>query len=389
MTTASSFTLKVFIKAVLIVLPFFVFAKNTPPKVDAGPVRRIVYPTDTALLCGKGSDVDGPVTFKWTQMRGNSIAKIAQPTNDTTVVSGLKPGSYTFILTVRDGNGTTRTDSTNVTVLQKMTWVINGITREAMVHLPTGGSGQPPVIFAFHGHGGTDFGFAEKGFEFFWPEAIVVYPQGLITKTPVDSNCKLAGWQTTVGEINCRNGAVDQDVKFFNAMLNRMIKKYNANPSLVFVHGWSNGADFAYDVLWAKLRNKIAAICPAGATLDTIVGKRPMPVMHVAGKLDVHVPFDEQQQTVQEVRTLDKCSSDSSVWATGTGGLLATEYSSRINDKVVFLQYDGDHGYPYTVPPLIARYFKEVAADILATTTTPLITRVYPINKSLPAKSLY
>ena len=77
------------------------------------------------------------------------------------------------------------------------------------------------------------------------------------------------------------------------------------------------------------------------------------------------------------------------VWATGTGGLLATEYSSRINDKVVFLQYDGDHGYPYTVPPLIARYFKEVAADILATTTTPLITRVYPINKSLPAKSLY
>jgi poly(3-hydroxybutyrate) depolymerase len=260
-----------------------------------------------------------------------------------------------------------------------------------MVHPSTGGSGQVPIIFAFHGHGGTDFGFAEKGFEFFWPEAIVVYPQGLITKTPVDTNCKQSGWQTTVAEINCRNGQLDQDLKFFNAMLNRFINKYNVNPSLVFIHGWSNGADFVYNVLWAKRRNKLAALCPAGATLDTIVGKRPIPVMHVAGTEDIHVPFTDQTQTVQEVRTINKCTADSSVWATGTGGLLGTKYQSRINDNVILLQYDDGHGYPYTVPPLIVRFFKEVAADIIAstTTTTPLITRASPANKNLSVKQLH
>lgn len=389
MTKSTSFIVKVFIRAILILLPSFVLA-NKPPRVDAGPVRRMVYPTDTALLCGKGSDVDGPVTFKWTQIRGNSIAKFSDPTNDTTVVSNLKPGSYTFILTVTDNNGVSRTDSTNVSVLQKMTWVINGITREAMVHVATGGTGQPPIIFAFHGHGGTDFGFAEKAFEYFWPEAVVVYPQGLITKTDVDTMCKLAGWQTTVGEINCRNGMLDQDIKFFDAMLNRMIKKFNVNTSQVFVHGWSNGADFIYDALWPMRKKKIAALCPAGATLDTIVGKRPIPVMHVAGLLDVHVPYDEQQQTITEIRGLNRCSPDSTIWATGTGGLVGAEYDSPLSDPVISLHYDDGHGYPYTVPPLIVKFFKEVAAGTFTATTTPLITRaVVPVKKEFSANALH
>src|SRR4051794_5853213 len=125
--------------------------------------------------------------------------------------------------------GTTRRDSTHVTVLEKMTWTISGIAREALVHPPTGGSGAPPVMFAFHGHGGTDLGFADRVFEVNWPEAVVIYPQGLPTKSPSDPNCKNSGWQLLVGEVNCRNGVVDQDLKFFDAMLSTFINKYNIN----------------------------------------------------------------------------------------------------------------------------------------------------------------
>ena len=68
----------------------------------------------------------------------------------------------------------------------KMTWNIEGVTREALVHPPKGGSGSAPIIFAFHGHSGTDVGFSAKGFEKSWPEAIVVYPQGLPTESHGD-----------------------------------------------------------------------------------------------------------------------------------------------------------------------------------------------------------
>src|ERR1700704_4169529 len=62
-------------------------------------------------------------------------------------------------------------------------WTVDGVKREALVVLPsTSSKSKPPVIFAFHGHGGS-MHFASRGMAFqnFWPEAIVVYPQGLPT----------------------------------------------------------------------------------------------------------------------------------------------------------------------------------------------------------------
>src|SRR6478672_9728200 len=62
-------------------------------------------------------------------------------------------------------------------------WTVDGVEREALVFLPSVSSkSKPPVIFAFHGHGGN-MHFAARGMAFqnFWPEAIVVYPQGLPT----------------------------------------------------------------------------------------------------------------------------------------------------------------------------------------------------------------
>ncbi|TKK68471.1 hypothetical protein FC093_10080 [Ilyomonas limi] len=335
---------------------------NTPPKADAGPIRRLVSPTSSATLSGSGSDKEGSVTFKWTQIRGNSTAKIAYPTRPTTDVSGLKPGVYIFLLTVTDKNGTSRKDSTSVTVLQKMTWTVEGVTREALVHPPTGNKGSAAVIFAFHGHGGTDLGFAERAFEVNWPEAIVVYPQGLGTQSRSDRNGNNSGWQSSVGEVNRNTGIANQDVKFFDAMMSKFKSMYNVNSKHVFVHGWSDGASFVYDVLWAARADKLAGLSPAGATLGTIKGKEPMPVIHVAGTQDDKIGFSKQQQTVQQVRTLNKCSSGST-WAKGAGGLLGTKYPSSINDPVVLLQYNGGHAYPFSVPPYIVKFFKEVAAS--------------------------
>ncbi len=337
-------------------------SKESIVSVDAGSTSRIVYPTSTsAKLSGSGSSVSGSVTYLWKQVRGNSTASLAQPKLAITNVSNLKPGLYTFTLTATDSKGNSKLDSTFVTVLEKKTWNVGGVTREALVHPATGGSGKAPVIFAFHGHGGTDIGFAQRGFEMSWPEAIVVYPQGLPTVSRSDKQGSNTGWQHSVGEVNNKTSNSDQDLKFFDAMLSTFQNNYNANMNQVFAHGWSNGGEFVYDVLWSARADKLAALSPASATLGTTSGKKPLPVIHVAGTSDPNIHFSNQQQSVQSVRTLDKCSSTGTRWATGTNGLLGTHYSSSINDPVVLLQYNGGHSYPFTVPPYIVKFFKEVA----------------------------
>ena len=62
-------------------------------------------------------------------------------------------------------------------------WKVDGVAREALVAAPASAKSESsPVVFVFHGHGGT-MRNAAKQFHIheLWPEAIVVYPQGLNT----------------------------------------------------------------------------------------------------------------------------------------------------------------------------------------------------------------
>ena len=72
-----------------------------------------------------------------------------------------------------------------------------------------------PVILAFHGHGGNMY-FAARGMTFQnqWPEAIVVYPQGLPTPGIIlDGEGEKSGWQSGPGDQK------DRDLAFFDAGL--------------------------------------------------------------------------------------------------------------------------------------------------------------------------
>jgi polyhydroxybutyrate depolymerase len=94
-------------------------------------------------------------------------------------------------------------------------WTIDGVEREALVYLPsTSSKAKPPVIFGFHGHGGN-MHFSARGMAFqnSWPEAIVVYPQGLPTPGIVlDREGKLPGWQNQAGQQQ------DRDLKFVDTV---------------------------------------------------------------------------------------------------------------------------------------------------------------------------
>jgi len=329
--------------------------------VDAGPGRKVVYPNDNSTkLFGSGGG--NGVTYRWTQISGNSNAIIERPNDKNTNVSHLTPGVYTFSLTATDRSGNSRKATTSVTVLQKMTWKVDGNVREALVHVP-GGSGAAPVIIAFHGHGGTDLGFAEKGFELEWPQAMVVYPQGLPTKSHDDKEGKKSGWQHEAGEVNGHTKDKDQDIKFFDAMLSTFQSKYHVNSKQVFVHGWSNGGSFIYDVLWPARGNKLSAISSAAATLHATKGKTPLPAMQIAGKSDPLVKFIYAQESVGEIRKLNKCNSNAIPWATQENGISGTRYWSPLHDPVIFLEYNGGHDYPADVAPFVVKFFKMVSRN--------------------------
>src|SRR5262245_54493239 len=100
--------------------------------------------------------------------------------------------------------------------LTRREWTIGDTAREALLHVPaTANATQAPIVFVFHGHGGN-MRNAARSFHIhtLWPDAIVVYPQGLNTPGRLtDPEGKLPGWQPNVGDQG------DRDVKFFEAVL--------------------------------------------------------------------------------------------------------------------------------------------------------------------------
>lgn len=232
----------------------------------------------------------------------------------------------------------------------RMTWEVNGVEREALVYVPASAKKEAaPLVFAFHGHGGRMMG-AVRMFRLHevWPEAIVVYPQGL--KTPgklTDPEGKRPGWQSGAGNQE------DRDLKFFDAMLADFSKKFKVDAKRVYSTGHSNGGAFTY-LLWAERGEKLAAVAPSAAIGDRDLKKaKPLPVMHLAGAKDPLVKFTWQKVMIGAVKRMNGCSDQGQEWADS-----ATLYPSENGTPLVTVIHPGGHEFLASAPDLIARFFK-------------------------------
>src|SRR5947209_19138424 len=83
------------------------------------------------------------------------------------------------------------------------TWDVDGVQREALVFAPAKKTeAKAPLVFDFHGHGGTAKHAARTHhLHETWPEAVVVYMQGLNTPGRLtDPEGKKSGWQAGPGD---------------------------------------------------------------------------------------------------------------------------------------------------------------------------------------------
>ncbi|HWA28292.1 MAG TPA: prolyl oligopeptidase family serine peptidase [Lacunisphaera sp.] len=233
--------------------------------------------------------------------------------------------------------------------LARRTWSVDGVTRDAMVHLPvTAAPGGAPIVFVFHGHGGTMKQAARTmDIHRHWPEAIVVYPQGLPTAGQlVDREGRQSGWQSTAG------AGEDRDLKFFDAMYADLLGKCRFDDKRVYATGHSNGGVFTY-LLWAQRGDKFAAVAPSAGVLPRgLSDLRPKPVLHVGSPDDTLVKFSWQERMIDEVLRLNGCGPRQ---PTAIG---YTVYPSSNGAETATFLHAGGHRYSAEAPELIVRFFQ-------------------------------
>lgn len=231
------------------------------------------------------------------------------------------------------------------------TWEVDGVKREALVYAPSNKiEGKVPLVFDFHGHGGTARHAARTHhLHEAWPEAVVVYMQGLNTPGKLtDRQGKRSGWQSAPGDQN------DRDLIFFDVVLDSLKKDYPVDEKRIYATGHSNGGAFTY-LLWAKRGETFAAFAPVAAVAGQYFKEaKPKPLFHAVGENDPLVRFAIQNRTLDRVKELNECASQGEDWASG-----CLRYTSKNGSPVVIYQHSEGHKYPNATPALIVKFFKE------------------------------
>lgn len=229
-------------------------------------------------------------------------------------------------------------------------WLINGVKRQALIYVPAQAKKQKsPLIFAFHGHGGTMRNcYQGRKFEKFWPEAITIYPQGLNTPgTLTDPEGKYPGWLIKDTTLNNR------DLQFFDQMLLSLKQEFQIDDNRIYATGHSNGGAFVY-FLWATRPTVFAAFAPTAASVSRFFSLRvPKPALHLMGEQDPLVKPIVQRFTINRVKKLNDCSTKAEVLSPN----LQRFEGNQHNDLWVYT-HAGGHGYPAAANEIIVNFFK-------------------------------
>jgi polyhydroxybutyrate depolymerase len=234
---------------------------------------------------------------------------------------------------------------------QAMNLTIDGVQRQALILAPANAARSPqrrPLLFAFHGHGGTIIQTAaQMRFDKVWPEAIVVYMQGLRTPSNGDPDGYETGWQHDPKELD------DRDLKFFDAVLAALRKTFPVDESRVYATGFSNGGVFTY-LLWGTRPKTFAALAPvATAKAAGVQLKVPIPLLQIGGQQDVNFPIAQQLESIAIAREVDGATAGHSC------GEYCTAYDSSRGAPVIAYIHPGGHIYPREASQMIVDFFKQ------------------------------
>jgi polyhydroxybutyrate depolymerase len=238
----------------------------------------------------------------------------------------------------------------NAAELKQRDWMIEGVTRQALVAVPDSAKQVPsPLVFVFHGHGGNMRQVA-RSFRIheLWDQAIVVYMQGLNTPGQLtDPEGKRPGWQKEKGDQK------DRDLQFFDEVLKSLKQDCKVDEKRVFSTGHSNGGGFTY-LLWSERPDVFAAFAPSGsAALKVRNNLKPKPMLHIAGDNDPLVKYAWQTMMIDAVKKINQCG-EGIPWEE-----TCTQFPSKISAPVITFVTSQGHKFPPEAPALIVKFFKQ------------------------------
>lgn len=187
---------------------------------------------------------------------------------------------------------------------QKVILNVHGVEREALVVVGARAAANPPVLFAWHGFGGSPerlVGAVEPADR--WADAVVVFPRGLPRTFPQFGDVEGAGFQVTQAEFGGR------DLAFFDALYDHLLSRGCLDRSRVYSTGFSNGAFFS-NLLACHRGARLAAIAPVGGAGPFEACERARVHVRVShGTRDKIVPFSRAEETVETWAVQNHCKS--------------------------------------------------------------------------------
>lgn len=222
-----------------------------------------------------------------------------------------------------------------------MSWKIDSQRRRAIVYAPTLPGGKAPLILSFHGRGDNVENFQYTDMHRAWPEAVVVYFEGLPSRRD-----GLRGWQVEKGQDE------DRDLELVDAALTSLRRRFRIDEARIYAVGFSNGAGFTY-LLWAERADVFAAFAPvAGRFRPTVQPARPKPVFHIVGDRD-RVFAGQKADVAAAVRVNGVEGAGESCG----GG--CTVYGAATAAPVMAWIHRGGHDYPDGTSDRIAAFFRD------------------------------
>ena len=235
---------------------------------------------------------------------------------------------------------------------------VNGHVRRALIAEPRAqrgrrGDASRPVVFVFHGHGGRAEGMTRgMAIHRHWPEAIVVYPQGLPTPGLFDKEGRGTGWQHDGGDL------ADRDLRFFDVMLEELVRERGADPRRVHVTGHSNGGGFCY-VLMVERGHLLASAAPSSASATQHVGDDPLPpipLLHSGSPQDRVIKWRSQMVAIERAKESRRCAAGAPLQENRD----VVRYPSAQAPILVF-EHDQGHRIPRPQAALTASFFRRHA----------------------------
>ena len=236
-------------------------------------------------------------------------------------------------------------------------WEIDGAGRTGIVCTPESGVQQPaegwPLVFVFHGHGGSAQQIRRQfQTDTLWPAAVVVYLQGLPTVGQLtDPQGARAGWDC-VSEPD-----KNKDIRLYDLVLKDLTDHQHIDPKRVFSTGHSNGGGFTF-ALWARRGETLAAVAASSSIARPVDWPllKPKPALMSSGRSDPLVKFDWQSQMIDHLKKVNGVAADGKPW-----GRDGTWYASEHATPLATIIHDGGHPPPKDLGQRIVEFFKTVS----------------------------